>query len=44
MEVKELGYGECKFLKDGRPNQSADKSVLKSAVNTIAIKSVGKND
>ncbi|CAG8534417.1 11214_t:CDS:2 [Funneliformis caledonium] len=41
-DVKELGYNECKFLRDGRPNQSADKSVLTSAVNTVAVKSVGK--
>ena len=40
-EIEELGYGECKFLRDG-PGQSADKSVLKSAVTTVTVKSVGK--
>ncbi|CAG8750562.1 15348_t:CDS:2, partial [Gigaspora rosea] len=41
-EVKNLGYGECKFLRDGPPNpsQSNDQNVDKDASNIIAIKNL----
>ncbi|POG81121.1 hypothetical protein GLOIN_2v1471071 [Rhizophagus irregularis DAOM 181602=DAOM 197198] len=47
-EIEELGYGECRFLRDGpglsadTSGQSADTSGSKSAVTNVVVKSVGK--
>ncbi|RIB12784.1 hypothetical protein C2G38_2249285 [Gigaspora rosea] len=37
--IEGLGYGECKFLRDGPPNRD-DQNVDKDASNTFPIKSV----
>ncbi|POG77799.1 hypothetical protein GLOIN_2v1871018 [Rhizophagus irregularis DAOM 181602=DAOM 197198] len=43
-EVEELGYGECKFLRDG-PGQNADTSVSKKSTgNTITDNSTNVKD